>query len=573
MRLLLCIFFAFVVQCSFAQLQFSEVAASKGISVSYGPSNASVFGAGISFVDFDGDGWDDITIASYENEQLYFMKNTNGTFARIFPSGITSQTKAKQVLWVDYDNDGDKDFFVTSVEGQNHLYNNNGNNFFTDVTASSGLFQEDLTTYGATFGDIDNDGDLDLFICNREDNAHVARNYLYRNDNGSFVDVTAFNGISTVSALSFVASFFDYDNDGDQDLYISNDKLDPNVLYQNDGTGMFTDVSTATGAGINIDAMSTTIGDYNNDGFFDVYVANTQSGNYLLQNNGGTSFTNVAATAGVEMNSFAWGAVFLDADLDENLDLYVSSSMDGSVPTFLSSAFFHNNGDDTFTIPNNIGFHNDEAMSFGNAIGDFNNDGKPDIVVLNVLSNVYLFENQTTTSNAWLKVDLEGVISNKDGVGNKIEVRANGKSQYRYTVSGEGYLGQNSEYEFFGLGPATNIEYIKVTWNATGQVETINNVQPNQAIKIQEGNGILSSTGQELDNFSVYPNPSDSGLFTVSADHVEAYDAEVYDVSGRMVLTKQRMSDTIDLSSLSKGVYFARVYADGGSRIFKLIYQ
>ena len=124
MRLLLSIFFVFVVQWSFAQLQFDEVASSKGINVSYGSPASSIFGAGISFVDFDGDGWDDITIATSDSEQIYFMKNNQGTFSRIFPSGILSQTKAKQVLWVDYDNDGDKDFFVTSVEGQNHLYNN-----------------------------------------------------------------------------------------------------------------------------------------------------------------------------------------------------------------------------------------------------------------------------------------------------------------------------------------------------------------------------------------------------------------------------------------------------------------
>lgn len=501
------------------------------------------------------------------------MRNSNGTFSRIFPSGISSQTKAKQVLWVDYDNDGDKDFFVTSVEGENSLYNNDGNNFFSDVTATAGLFQDDLTTYGATFGDIDNDGDLDLFICNREDNGHIGRNYLYRNDNGTFVDVTTSNGISTASALTFVASFFDYDNDGDQDLYISNDKLDPNVLYQNNGSGVFSDVSVATGADIIIDAMSTTIGDYNNDGFFDIYVTNTQAGNYLLQNNGGTTFTNVAASADVEMNSFAWGAVFLDADLDSNLDLYVSSFMDGSVSSFLSAAFYHNNGDDTFTIPSSAGFDDDEAMSFGNAIGDFNNDGKPDIVVLNVSSDVYLWENQTTTSNSWIKIDLEGVLSNKDGVGNKIEVHANGKSQYRYTVSGEGYLGQNSEHEFFGLGTATEIDYIKVTWNRTGIVETINNVAINQAIKIQEGNGVLSTSQPELTNVLIYPNPSNDGVYSISTSEIETITAEVFDLSGRLVLPKMNIDQTLDISSLSHGIYFARVSSENGSKTFKLIYR
>lgn len=568
MRKLYFLVLLLISQFSFAQLLFDEVASAKGIDVSYGPASSSVFGAGLSFVDFDGDGWDDLTITTEESEQLYFMKNNNGSFSRVFLSGISSQTKAKQVLWVDYDNDGDKDFFVTSVEGKNILYNNDGNNFFTDVTSTSGLFGDDLTTYGATFGDIDNDGDLDLFICNRE--GVDARNYLYRNDNGVFTDVTAANGISTVVKLTFVASFFDYDNDGDQDLYISNDKSDGNHLYQNNGSGSFTDVSVVSGAGVSLDAMSTTIGDYNNDGYFDIYITNTSSGNYLLQNNAGSTFTNVASSAGVEMESFAWGSVFLDADLDENLDLYVSSSMDGSVSSFLSSAFYHNQGDDTFTLPNNIGFHNDEAMSFGNAIGDFNNDGKPDIAVLNVNSDVYLWENQTTTSNSWIKIDLEGVSSNKDGYGNKIEVFANGKSQYRYTVCGEGYLGQNSEYEFFGLGSATQIDYIKVTWNKTGIVETINNVSVNQAIKIQEGNGILSSTEPIQLNFNVYPNPSNTGIYTISTPSSEGINVEIYDISGRLIVPKSS-SNTIDLSSFSKGIYLAKVISGNSSQTIKLI--
>lgn len=566
MRKLITLSFFILMEFSFAQLQFDEVASPKGINVSYGPASAATFGAGLSFVDFDGDGWDDLTITTEESEQIYFMKNNNGIFSRVFLSGISAQTKAKQALWVDYDNDGDKDFFVTSVVGKNILYNNDGNNFFTDVTFTSGLFGDDLTTYGATFGDIDNDGDLDLFICNRE--GIDARNYLYRNDNGAFTDVTVANGISTEVELTFVASFFDYDNDGDQDLYISNDKSDGNLLYQNDGSGFFTDVSLTSGAGVSLDAMSTTIGDFNNDGYFDIYITNTTSGNYLLQNNAGNTFTNVAAIAGVEMESFAWGSVFLDADLDENLDLYVSSSMDGSVSTLLSSAFFHNQGDNTFMLPNNIGFNDDEAMSFGNAIGDFNNDGKPDIAVLNVNTDVYLWENQSITSNSWIKIDLEGVSSNKDGYGNKIEVFANGKSQYRYTVCGEGYLGQNSEYEFFGLGSATQIDYIKVTWNKTGIVETINNVSVNQAIKIQEGNGILSSTEPVQLNFNVYPNPSNTGIFTLSKE----MNIEIYDISGRLI-TPNKTSKTIDLSSFSKGIYFAKVISGNSSQTIKLVHE
>ena len=122
--------------------------------------------------------------------------------------------------------------------------------------------------------------------------------------------VTVANGISVDVDLTFTASFFDYDNDGDQDLYIINDKTDSNILYQNDGSGEFIDASLITEAGIIIDAMSCTIGDYNADGWPDIYISNTMDGNYLLENNTGFTFTNKASEAGVEFNSFSWGSNF-----------------------------------------------------------------------------------------------------------------------------------------------------------------------------------------------------------------------------------------------------------------------
>ena len=567
MRRILFLLLIFFTNLSIAQLQFSNVATSSGANFNYGHST---FGGGVSYVDFNGDGLDDLTMSSDETQKVQFFQNTGSGFTNVTLTGINSGGRAKQVLWVDYDNDGDKDFFVTNVIGQNALYQNDGSMSFTDVTAASGLFTDDLTSYGATFGDIDNDGDLDLFISNRE-GAAANRNYLYRNDNGTFVDITAANGINTSVELTFCASFFDYDNDGDQDLYIINDKDDPNHLFQNDGSGQFTDVSVTSGAGITIDAMSSTIGDYNSDGFFDVYVTNTQAGNQLLENNGDGTFTNVAPAAGVAFESFAWGATFLDADNDTHPDLYVSGSLDGSVSSLLPSAFYHNDGDGTFTIPNNIGFSNDTRESFSNAVGDFNNDGKPDLVVMNHEDDYFLWENQTTTTNNWIKIKLEGVTSNKDGVGNKIEIHANGKSQFKFTVCGEGYLAQYSQHEFVGVGDAINIDYIKVTWNKTGVVETINNVSPNQAITIQEGNGILSSSGLDLDSFSIGPNPSNTGVFNVSSNHTEIYSAEVYDFSGRKIIPKKRMYDTIDLSYFSKGIYLVRIYADGGTKTFKLV--
>ncbi|MFY0630962.1 MAG: VCBS repeat-containing protein [Flavobacteriaceae bacterium] len=546
------------------QISFSDVATANGVDVSYGDS---FLGGGVSFTDFDGDGWDDITYSSDETQQVYFFKNNGGTFSQVSFTGINQSYKTKQVVWVDFDNDGDKDLFVTSISDPNILYLNEGSMSFKDITSTSGLFTENLATYGASFSDIDNDGDLDVFISNRGDTADH-RNYLYRNDNGIFIDISSSAGIVSVGELSFCAAFFDYDNDGDQDIYVANDKFDKmNRLYKNNGDNTFDDVSVASGTGVSIDAMSTTIEDYNNDGWLDIYVTNTASGNYLFKNNGDGTFTDQATTSGTSFNSFAWGAVFFDADNDSNLDLYVSGSLDGSVPSLISSAFYQSNGDGTFTIPTNIGFNSENRRSFSNAIGDYNNDGLADIIVMNDTDDNYLWKNETSNANNWIKIKLEGVTSNKDGIGNKIEIFADGKSQYRYTLCGEGYLGQNSSYEFVGVGTAATIDYIKVTWNTTGLVETINNVQSNQSIIIQEGNGVLSSHQEETPRFNVYPNPSVDGFFNINFSTTETYQITVYDVSGRILFTKETENITagFSLDKYAKGIYFAKVTSEGRS--------
>ena len=262
-----CLFFSNIL-CS--QIVFEDVASNLGVDYSYGDSE---YGGGVSFADFNNDGWDDLTYATEEGSEIYFLKNNEGTFSYITINGISNTFKTKQVLWVDYDNDGDKDFFVTGLEGVNKFYRNDGDMNFTDISSTIGIFQTDFFTYGASFGDIDNDGDLDLFISNRSPDDH---NYLYRNDSGTYVDITNTSGISLEGQLSFCSIFFDYDKDGLQDIYVSNDKEENiNRLYRNLGDGVFQDVSLTSNAGINISAMTTTLGDYNNDGWFDIYITNT----------------------------------------------------------------------------------------------------------------------------------------------------------------------------------------------------------------------------------------------------------------------------------------------------------
>lgn len=560
---------------SYAQLAFDDVAAQIGVDYSYGDSE---YGGGVSFADFDNDGWDDITYASENGVDLYFFKNTNGVFNLVTFNGISNTSKAKQVIWVDYDNDGDKDFFVTAIEGKNAFYSNDGEMNFTDISSTIGIFQTDLFTYGASFGDIDNDGDLDLFISNRSPEDH---NYLYRNDSGIYVDITGTSGISLEGQLSFCSIFFDYDKDGLQDIYVSNDKEENiNRLYKNLGDGVFQDVSESSNAGVDVSAMSTTLGDFNNDGWFDIYITNTPfsqvssiQGNVLLKNNGDGTFTNVATETGTSFDSVGWGSVFLDADNDGLLDIYVSSSENGN-GSLISSAFYHQQDDETFIIPQDIGFNTDLRESYTNAIGDINNDGKPEIVVGNDTDNNFLWQNNTINENNWLKVKLEGVVSNKDGIGNTIEINVDGQSQYRYTLAGEGYLSQNSFYEFFGTGLSNLIDYVKVTWTSTGATETFNNIEANQSITIKEGIGILNDNDYIVEDLlSIYPNPSNDGVFKLSTKNNVSNTLKVYDLSGRLIFNVKNLKDNdeFSLNHCKKGIYVANLSSGKKSSTIKLV--
>ena len=567
-----------------AQLAFEDVATQVGVNYSYGDSE---YGGGVSFADFNNDGWDDITYATEDGAQIYFFENNNGVFNLVTLNGISNTYKTKQVIWIDYDNDGDKDLFVTAIEGINEFYRNDGGMNFTNISSTIGFFQTDLFTYGTSFGDIDNDGDLDAFISNRTSTEQNQRNYLYRNDEGTFVDITQSSGIpiedeegNENSQLSFCTMFFDYNKDGFQDIYLANDKTDNiNRLYKNLGNGTFEDVSVASGSGIAVNAMTTTLGDYNNDGWFDIYITNTQSsqagnGNVLLKNNGDGTFTNVAEETGTTFNSLAWGAVFLDADNDTLLDLYVSGGFDGSIGSFLSAAFYHQQNDGIFVIPQNIGFENDTRKSFSNAIGDINNDGKPDIIVCNDTENNFLWENKTTNNNNWLKVKLEGVTTNRDGIGNTIEIFINGRSQYRYTLAGEGYISQNSYHEFFGLGEATEVDYVKVTWTGTNTEDIIYDVNANQSITIKEGIGVLTSNDIQTNSlFSLYPNPSNDGVFKLSVNNNKSNTLKVYDLAGRLILKIKNLKDKdqFSLNHCKKGIYLAKVSSDHKSSTIKLV--
>lgn len=537
----------------FGQIQFSEEAVLLGCgNSSYGMGD---LGGGISFFDFNNDGWDDITVSSEAGDPVRFFKNNGGSFSEITFNLFDELFETKTVQWVDFDNDEDYDLFVTSNSDSNRLYENNGAMVFENITISAGLNVLENNTYGGSWGDYNNDGWLDLFICSRDPGSQTASNFLFKNNgDGTFLDVNSTAGIDTTNHFSFCSAFFDYNNDGWQDIYIANDKYNSaNLLYKNNGNGTFIEVGEETGTNISIDAMSTAIGDYNKDGWLDIYVTNTIDGNVFFKNNGNGTFTNIASENGTIFESVAWGSVFLDADNDADLDLYVSGELDGAT-SFLPSAFYENDGTGNYEIPFSAGFENDIARSFSNAIGDINNDGYPDMTVLNYEpDNIFLWYNESPQNNNWIKIKLKGVESNKQGIGSWIEISVNGNKQYNYTLCGEGYLGQNSAYEFFGIGDANTVDYIKVTW-LSGIVDIYENPTINEHLTLIEG-GILSvDNPNPIENIVIYPNPGK--IFTIN-NLKNRILLNITDITGKIIVKKEisEFDNKVDMSLFSKGIY------------------
>ncbi len=485
---------------------FTDVAPSAGVA-SENP------GCGVAFGDYDNDGDQDIYVASGQRHapqaNILYRNNGDGTFTDVTAiAGVDDSSYGAGIAFGDYDNDGDLDIYLSNYEDTNVLYRNNGDGTFTDVTSGAGVGGGDAGE-GVAWVDYDNDGDLDLYVMTRYDGGVLYRN----NGNGTFTDVTQEVGISNPGGQGWGVAWADYDNDGDLDLYVVRKAYygenSCNLLYRNNGDGTFTDVTAQAGVGDSEEGLSCAFGDYDNDGDLDLYVTNQYKGSQadiLYRNNGDGTFTDVTQEAGVVNTGDGREVAFGDFDNDGYLDIYVAN-------TYQANILFHNNGNGTFTdIAHFAGIDCDKP---GGAITlcDYDNDGDLDIylAVGNGETNV-LYQNNGN-ENHWLVIKTKGVVSNRDGIGARVRVVAGELSMIREVSGGSGYLSQNSLPVEFGLGRYSQADTLMVKW-PSGIVDTFYTVGADNFYTAIEGNNLVGVNDNrqivQPERFSLsqnYPNP------------------------------------------------------------------
>jgi len=454
---------------------------------------------GMSFFDFDEDGWDDITYPMH-NDSIIFYKNNQGQFEKI-ASLLYSEGVIRQITWVDYDNDGNLDLCISYDDFGVSLYRNLGEFNFEDVSISSGIYPSVSHPYGFSFADPDKDNDLDLYIADYSDPTGSSHNMYFENQgNGTFIERSIQLAIDNNTQPSFMGVWFDYNNDDDIDLHVINDRsFGVDALYKNmmNTSSQLSFIDVAASLGVSNDGqnpMTSSISDYNNDGFQDLFLTDfgltSLSGEgpfhyKLFENNNGNSFTNKAQDYDMSVNDFGWGALWVDYNNDMYEDLYIATGNtinNNGAPT--NSILYQNNSGEGFTKINDSIIGDVSTVSFCPVKGDINNDGFYDVVVLNqnVAPNILL---NSTNLNNYIKITPKGTISNRMAIGAEIRVYVDGTQQLQTVFCGEQLCAQNSQHKIFGIGMAEIVDSIFVKF-PSGLIAKRYAVPTNQAITIFE---------------------------------------------------------------------------------------
>ncbi len=475
---------------------------------------------GCAWGDYDNDGDLDLVVANSFNGNFLYENNGNGTFTKITAGAIVADRAASEgCTWGDYDNDGDLDLFIAnSQNGNNFLYRNNGDRSFTKITTGA-IVSDGGNSFGASWGDYDNDGHLDLFVAN---SATGENNFLYRNNgDGGFTRIRD-GAIVNEVGFSFGCSWADYDNDGDLDLFVAN--WGYNFLYRNDGPAGFFKVPNGPIVEDGGNSVGGSWGDFDNDGDLDLFVTNTTNGpfpgnnDFLYENNGDGSFTKITSGSIVNDGARSEGSSWGDYDNDGDLDLYVANEG----PKFL----YRNDGNRIFTRITTGAIAIDTGISRGTCWADYNNDGALDLFVSNNGINNLLYQNDGN-SKSWINISLVGTVSNASAIGARVSVKAaiNGAPVWQiHEISAQtGAYSQNSLNAEFGLGDAAIIDSIKVAW-PSGILQHLTGMPAKQFLTITEpqfarvtGDVVVDDRGNSYGSaWGDYDNDGDLDLFVAN---------------------------------------------------------
>jgi len=533
---------------------FTDVTAASGIRFTHNSGAfgkkylPETMGSGCAFLDVDNDGWQDVLFvqskdwpasgprasgAGPRNRPSYptlYRNNRNGTFTDITrESGLAVELYGLGVAAADYDNDGDTDIYLTAL-GPNRLFRNVGKGRFEDATARAGVGDPGFSASALWF-DYDRDGRLDLVVSNyvewslEQDRFCTldgkSKSYctpeaykgqsptLYRNQgDGTFENVTKKAGLYDQTTKTLGVAVIDYDNDGDVDLFGAND-TQPNRLYRNNGNGTFTDVALASGvafndAGVARAGMGVDAADYDDSGRQSLVIGNFSNEMMALYSNEGNGlFIDEAPRSTIgkaSQSTLTFACFFFDFDLDGRPDIFalnghVADDIDvvqKNVTYAQPPHLFRNTGSGRFdAVSSSVGeAFRRPVVGRGAAYGDYDNDGDLDLLVTVNNGPARLLRNDGGP-NRVLRVTLQGVRSNRDGIGAKVRVLVEGApARWAMVKTGSSYLSQSERPLTFGLGQASKVAAIEVTW-PDGKTEKLPGVAVHQAITVQEGKGII----------------------------------------------------------------------------------
>lgn len=493
-----------------------------------------VSAGGAGLLDYNGDGNLDVLLLGLSRCALY-ANDGGGHFRDVTAvSGLSTGGAWMGCAAADWDNDGRTDLFISGYHCA-RLYRNAGGRF-VDVTHGSGI-QADRWFTSAGFADVDNDGDLDLYVggyldfgpdkpqqcplgvdpagqvvtgpCGPERYTPRAGKLYLNLGNGRFRDVTRESGLDRASGKTLGLAFGDCNGDGKLDLYLANDRM-PGDLFVNEGVSggvpRFRNMGAASGTAYSRDGqvqggMGADWGDANNDGRLDLFVSTYQDESKCLYlNEGGAHFADASLASGLSPARplVTFGARLVDLDNDGWLDLCIANGhvlgpverMDRRLSYPQRIELFHNRGDGVFEDVSRIAGPAFQRPIVGRAVaaGDIDNDGRCDLLVMDVRDRPVLLKNETETGNHWLRVRLRGRKSNRDGIGALVRLRAGGREQVRQVTPCASYLATSDVRAQFGLGAAQAVESVTVRW-PSGAVSSVRPAGVDREIAISEDAG------------------------------------------------------------------------------------